>query len=136
MLVFDDVEDRVKFLSSEQAEFYGFLLHVLGFLLIRFTPGSADRTTIDPFQFEEGVASRRTEAACSLNLALRNDDGLQFPGLFPVMGFQCLVKGNNQLGKGVCVSRDTPFEADVACRLQQSYGPDMQAKSGFTWVAA
>ena len=118
MLVFDDVEDRVKFLCSEQAEFYGFLLHVLGFLLIRFTPGLADRTTIDPFQFEEGVASRRTEAACSLNLALRNDDGLQFSGFLPVVGLQSLVQGNSQPGEADLFPQrsDNHFEYPIATR--------------------
>ena len=92
MLVFDDVEDRVKFLCSEQAEFDGFLFHVSGLLIIRFPPGTADRAAIDPFQFEEGLASRRTESAGSLDLPLGNDEVLQFSGFLPVVGLQSLVQ--------------------------------------------
>ncbi len=104
--------------------------------IIRFPPGSADRTAIDPFQSEEGVASRRTESAGRLNLPLGNDDVLQFFGFLPVVGFQGFVQGNGELGKGVCGSRDTSFDADVECRLQQTYRTGHAGKVGFTRVAA
>ena len=119
MLVFDDVEDRVKFLCSEQAEFDGFLFHVSGLLIIRFPPGTADRAAIDPFQFEEGLASRRTESAGSLDLPLGNDEVLQFSGFLPVVGLQSLVQGNSQPGEADLFPRrsDNRFEYPIATRL-------------------
>ena len=119
MLVFDDVEDRVKFLCSEQAEFDGFLFHVSGLLIIRFPPGTADRAAIDPFQFEEGLASRRTESAGSLDLPLGNDEVLQFSGFLPVVGLQSLVQGNSQPGEADLFPQrsDNRFEYPIATRL-------------------
>jgi hypothetical protein len=49
----------IETVSLEQAEFDRFLFHLARLLIIRFPPGAADRAAIDPFQFEEGVNSRR-----------------------------------------------------------------------------